>query len=148
MILINGKSIGYVYGLVAGYKSCCAEAFVKVHHSKRTNEQRLASAAFEAHWKPVFCHECAIKYISGEYTKISDVLDIDTRNRSVSFQCRFSDIYVRRFINKVKRIDEDSDLPIYNEEIALEELAERARDKAEQKAERMAKILANAETNT
>lgn len=69
------------FGTYAGYKICCIDSFLITKMKDRTINQNLASASlYKKRWCHLLCDKCSKKFINYEYTNISDLLDIKSRN--------------------------------------------------------------------
>ena len=99
------------YGKLAGYKDCCIKAFDVDTVNDRSIETRICCIVIinAYHWGHVLCHECACKYIAGEFCNISDFIDIDSRNHNI-------DTSDDAFVKSLKKVPVDTCITKFNPE--------------------------------
>jgi hypothetical protein len=90
------------YGKIAGYKQCCIDAFH--NREKRSQETKCCMYIIRKYtWLHVLCNKCAGLCMNGGFSKISDFIDIDSRNHNIAT----SD---NPFAKRIKPIEKDEEV--------------------------------------
>ena len=70
-----------INGYYMGYPTCCIKSF-RGKRSERTDEQHAATFIIQASRFRGYipCHQCSEKVLCSEYTKLTDIFDMERRN--------------------------------------------------------------------